>query len=83
MKILAIEVQRKTNVSKKKIVISLFCQGCSATTTASTSTGECSEGEFLCTIGGPGAVDCVPGGWQCDGMDDCDGGEDEYGEYGR
>ncbi|XP_071784667.1 uncharacterized protein [Asterias amurensis] len=35
----------------------------------------CSGGDdFLCMSGG-----CVPGYWQCDGMDDCPDGDDEFG----
>ena len=40
----------------------------------------CEEDKFYC----PGEY-CIKGSWECDGMNDCDGGEDEEncGEDGK
>ncbi|OUW21616.1 MAG: hypothetical protein CBD21_00365, partial [bacterium TMED161] len=38
----------------------------------------CLEGEFECVAGGSYG-NCIPGGWQCDGWDDCADGVDEAG----
>lgn len=64
-----------------------FFPDCGGTGSPFTTNGPfegCDPDQYHCTSGrisGPSDEACVPISWECDGMDDCNDGEDERGKF--